>query len=43
LTQLLTNLPLTPDGDRSAWLPDRWKLDQKARLANLQSDAASAS
>jgi len=43
LTQLLTNLPRTPDGDLSTWLPDRWKLDQKARLANLQSDAASAS
>jgi transposase len=43
LTQLLTNLPRTPDGDLSTWLPDRWKLDQKARLANLQSNAASAS
>ena len=42
-TQLLTNLPLTSDGDLSAWLPDRWKLDQKARLAKLQSDAAPAS
>jgi len=43
LTQLLTNLSRTPDNDLSAWLPDRWKLDQKARLANLQSNAASAS
>ena len=42
-TQLLTNLPLTSDGDLSAWLPDRWKLDQKASLAKLQSDAAPAS
>ena len=43
LTQLLTNLPLTPDGDLPVWLPDRWKLDQKPRLAKLQSDAAPAS
>ena len=37
------NLPLTPDADLSVWLPDRWKLDHKARLAKLQSDAAPAS
>ena len=43
LTQLLVNLPVTTDGDISAWLPDRWKLDQKARLAKLHSDAAPAS
>ena len=43
LMQLLTNLPLTPDGDLSVWLPDKWKLDQKTRLAKLQSDAAPAS
>jgi hypothetical protein len=41
LTQLLTNLPSAPK--HSDWLPDRWKLDQKARLANLQSEAAPAS
>jgi transposase len=34
LTQLLTNLPSAPDCDLSAWLPDRWKLDQK-KLASL--------
>jgi hypothetical protein len=43
LTQLLINLPLTVDGNLSVWLPDRWKLDQKARLANLQNDSAPAS
>lgn len=43
LTQLLTNLPLAPDGDLSLWLPDRWKLDHKAKLAKLQNDAALAS
>jgi transposase len=43
LTQLLTNLPASPDGDLSAWLPDRWKLDQKARLARLQEQIPSAS
>lgn len=35
LTQLLTNLPASPHGDLSTWLPDRWKLDQKARFACL--------
>jgi hypothetical protein len=43
LTQLLTNLPLSPDADLAVWLPDRWKLDHKARLAKLKSDAAPAS
>jgi transposase len=43
LTQLLTNLPATPDSDLANWLPDRWELDQKVRLANLQSNAAPAS
>ena len=43
LTQLLLTLPLTPDYDLPAWLPDRWKLDQKAWLTNLLSDAAPAS
>jgi transposase len=41
--QLLTNLPLVAERDLAAWLPDRWKLDQKARLANLQADADAAS
>jgi len=40
LTQLLVNLPVTPDAELSAWLPNRWKLDQKTRLASLQSDPA---
>ncbi len=38
-TQLLTNLSLTPDGDLSLWLPNRWKLDQRARLASLHNEA----
>lgn len=42
-TQLLTNLPLAPDGDLSVWLPDRWKLTQKTRLASIQVGAATAS
>ena len=36
LTQLLTNLPATPHRDLSAWLPDRWKLRQKATPAEPQ-------
>lgn len=36
LTQLLVNLPTTPQRGLSAWLPDRWKLAQNTRLANLQ-------
>jgi transposase len=43
LTQLLTNLPSAPDSDLSAWLPDQWKLRQKARLAILQTGTAPAS
>jgi transposase len=43
LTQLLTNLPLTPDGDLSNWLPDRWKLDHRGRLACLQNADTEAS
>ena len=43
LTQLLTNLPLTSHSELPAWLPDRWKLDQKARLDKLQNDATPAS
>jgi transposase len=34
-TQLLTNLPLVAGRDLAAWLPDRCKLNQKARLAKL--------
>jgi hypothetical protein len=30
------------DCDLSAWLPNRWKLDQKTRPANLQSCASPA-
>jgi transposase len=41
LTQLLTNLPSAPE--LSTWLPDRWKLHQKERLARLRSDAAPTS
>ncbi len=41
--QLLTNLPLIADRDLAAWLPDRWKLDQKARLANRQADTSAPS
>jgi hypothetical protein len=36
-TQLLVNLPVTPDCGLSAWLPDRWK------LATAQGDATPAS
>ena len=43
LTPLLVNLPATPACDLPAWLPDRWKLDKKTRLANLQCDDAPAS
>src|SRR5579863_1322878 len=39
LTQLITNLPLTPDAELSNWLPDRWKLERAARLATLQDTA----
>ena len=42
LTQLLTNLPATPYHDLSAWLPDQWKLRQKAIPAELQLHSASA-
>jgi len=38
LTQLLINLPAVRISDLPAWLPDRWKLDHKARLAWLQND-----
>jgi transposase len=43
LTQLLTNLPAAHDRDLSAWLPDRWKLDQKAKFNNLQGHVAAVS
>lgn len=42
LIQLLANLPATPHRDLSAWLPDRWKLRQKAIPAELQLHLASA-
>ena len=42
-TQLLTNLPLVAERDLAAWLPDRSKLDQKARLASLRAGADAAS
>jgi transposase len=34
LTQLLTNLPLTPNGGLSTWLPDRWKLGPRSESEN---------
>ena len=43
LTQLPVNVPATPHRHLSAWLPDRWKLRQKAIPAELQDDAATAS
>jgi len=39
LTQLLMNLPSSPQRDLDAWLPDQWKLRHAARLANLPSPA----
>lgn len=33
ITQLLVNLPALRISDLPAWLPDRWKVAQKARLA----------
>src|SRR6202044_3357210 len=39
LTQLLINLPSVRMTELSAWLPDRWKLTQAARLNNLESPA----
>ena len=33
ITQLLVNLPALRISDLPAWLPDRWKVTQKARLA----------
>jgi hypothetical protein len=32
-TQLLTNLPATPIGQLSNWLPDQWRLRNPARSA----------
>jgi transposase len=43
LTQPLTNLPMTSLSNLSAWLPDRWKLQQKLRVTDLQSNRAPAS
>lgn len=37
LTQLLVNLPASSGSDLAAWLPDRWKIEQKARFAKSQS------
>ena len=42
LTQLLANLPATPHRELSVWLPDRWKLRQKAIPADPQLHSASA-
>ncbi len=42
-TQLLIHLPLVAERDLAPWLPDRWKLDQKARLANQQAGTEAAS
>jgi transposase len=35
LTQLLTNLPQVRKSELPNWLPDQWKLLQKARMASL--------
>ena len=43
LTQLMVNLPAMRVADLPNWLPDRWKLAQKARLDNLQSDTPKTS
>jgi len=40
LTQLLVNLPSARMTELSAWLPDRWKVTQAARLNNLKNPAA---
>lgn len=40
LTQLLTNLPSALERNLPDWLPDQWKRDQQARLANLESCTA---
>jgi len=43
LTQLLINLSAARMDELPAWLPDQWKLAQKARLATLQNQAPPAS
>ncbi len=43
LAQLLVNLPAARMADLPAWLPDRWKLAQKATLGHLQSHTPQAS
>jgi transposase len=43
LTQLLTNLPRVRRSELANWLPDRWKLLQKARPGSLEKSAASPS
>jgi len=40
LTQLLVNLPCTPDRDLPAWLPDQWKMAHKARLVTFHNHAS---
>jgi hypothetical protein len=42
LTQLLANLPAATDDDLFNWLPDRWKLEQKTRIAKIQGGVATA-
>jgi hypothetical protein len=42
LTQLLINLPAARMSELSAWLPDQWKLAQKARLDSLQNQSSPA-
>ena len=34
-TQLLTNLPVTPDDDLDLWLPDQWKLRHDTTMAEF--------
>jgi hypothetical protein len=40
LTQLLVNLSTLHVSDLPNWLPDRWKVTQKFRLAALQSETS---
>jgi transposase len=42
LTQLLINLPAARMSELSAWLPDQWKLAQRARLDSLQNQSSPA-
>jgi hypothetical protein len=36
ITQLLVNLPSLPISQLEQWLPDQWKIHQKASFDNLQ-------